>query len=211
MLSFGACEVRCWRWLFGKKIQVSLSCCLGFRVQGLGFRVSGFEFRVSGFGFRVSGFGFRVSGFWFRVSGFGFRVSGFGFLVSGFGFRVSGSKSWKPGRVRGLARAGSLPSSHSGTERRRGLDPTRARRRARFGTRTRPRAPRHLQREFFIDNLLVRIHFIIVMIRWTGFAPWEGICTPGSSGVSAKDRRPNQCRNLKPQPETVNPTGVPHS
>ena len=29
------------------------------------------------------------------------------------------------------------------------------------------------QREFFIDNLLVRIHFIIVMIRWTGLAPWE--------------------------------------
>ena len=28
-------------------------------------------------------------------------------------------------------------------------------------------------REFFIDNLLVRIHFIIVMIRWTGLAPWE--------------------------------------
>ena len=28
----------------------------------------------------------------------------------------------------------------------------------------------HLQREFFIDNLLVRIHFIIVMIRWTGLA-----------------------------------------
>ena len=27
--------------------------------------------------------------------------------------------------------------------------------------------------EFFIDNLLVRIHFIIVMIRWTGPAPWE--------------------------------------
>ena len=25
---------------------------------------------------------------------------------------------------------------------------------------------------FFIDNLLVRIHFIIVMIRWTGLAPW---------------------------------------
>ena len=25
----------------------------------------------------------------------------------------------------------------------------------------------------FIDNLLVRIHFIIVMIRWTGLAPWE--------------------------------------
>ena len=28
-------------------------------------------------------------------------------------------------------------------------------------------------REFFIDNLLVRIHFIIVMIKWTGLAPWE--------------------------------------
>jgi len=27
--------------------------------------------------------------------------------------------------------------------------------------------------QFFIDNLLVRIHFIIVMIRWTGLAPWE--------------------------------------
>ena len=30
-----------------------------------------------------------------------------------------------------------------------------------------------LGREFFIDNLLVRIHFIIVMITWTGLAPWE--------------------------------------
>ena len=27
--------------------------------------------------------------------------------------------------------------------------------------------------EFSFDNLLVRIHFIIVMIRWTGLAPWE--------------------------------------
>jgi len=27
------------------------------------------------------------------------------------------------------------------------------------------------KREFFIDSLLVRIHFIIVMIRWTGLAP----------------------------------------
>jgi len=27
------------------------------------------------------------------------------------------------------------------------------------------------EREFFIVNLLVRIHFIIVMIRWTGLAP----------------------------------------
>ena len=29
------------------------------------------------------------------------------------------------------------------------------------------------KREFFIDNLLVRIHFIVVMVRWTGLAPWE--------------------------------------
>jgi len=27
--------------------------------------------------------------------------------------------------------------------------------------------------EFFIENLLVRIHLIIVMMRWTGLAPWE--------------------------------------
>ena len=27
--------------------------------------------------------------------------------------------------------------------------------------------------EFFTDNLLVRIHVIIVMIRCTGLAPWE--------------------------------------
>ena len=35
------------------------------------------------------------------------------------------------------------------------------------------RATLHVQREFFIDNLLIRNHFIIVMIRWTGLAPWE--------------------------------------
>jgi len=28
-----------------------------------------------------------------------------------------------------------------------------------------------LERDFFFDNLLVRIHFIIVIIRWTGLAP----------------------------------------
>jgi len=35
------------------------------------------------------------------------------------------------------------------------------------------RKQRGVKREFVIDNLLVRIHFIIVMIRWTGLAPWE--------------------------------------
>ena len=29
------------------------------------------------------------------------------------------------------------------------------------------------EREFCIDNLLVRIHFIIRMVKWTGLAPWE--------------------------------------
>ena len=28
-------------------------------------------------------------------------------------------------------------------------------------------------RELFIDNLLVRVRFIIEMIWWTGLAPWE--------------------------------------
>jgi len=37
------------------------------------------------------------------------------------------------------------------------------------------------EREFFIDNLLVRIKFIIEMIWWTGLAPWEfEVPFPGS-------------------------------
>ena len=28
------------------------------------------------------------------------------------------------------------------------------------------------EKDFFIDNLLVRIHIIIEMIWWTGLAPW---------------------------------------
>ena len=35
-------------------------------------------------------------------------------------------------------------------------------------------APRRREREVFIDNLLVRIHFIIVMIRWTGHTHTQG-------------------------------------
>ena len=31
----------------------------------------------------------------------------------------------------------------------------------------------YIYREYVIDNLLVRIHFIIEMIWWTGLAPWE--------------------------------------
>ena len=29
------------------------------------------------------------------------------------------------------------------------------------------------EKEFFLDNLLVRIHLIFEMIKWTGLAPWE--------------------------------------
>ena len=29
------------------------------------------------------------------------------------------------------------------------------------------------EKELFTDNLLVLIHFIVEMIRWTGLAPWE--------------------------------------
>ena len=44
------------------------------------------------------------------------------------------------------------------------------------------RVARLEKREFFIDNLLVRIHFIIGMIRWTGLAPWEFELGRGSDG-----------------------------
>ena len=29
------------------------------------------------------------------------------------------------------------------------------------------------ERQLFVDNLPVRIHFVIVVIGWTGLAPWE--------------------------------------
>jgi len=49
-----------------------------------------------------------------------------------------------------------------------------------------------VEREFFSDNLLVRIHYIIVMIRWTGLAPWE-LCVEdemgGEDGRKGVDRR----------------------
>jgi len=47
----------------------------------------------------------------------------------------------------------------------------------------------HAEREFFIDNLLVRIHLIIVMIRWTGLAPWEfKFPFPGEHALSRSAR-----------------------
>ena len=35
---------------------------------------------------------------------------------------------------------------------------------------------RQPERELFADNLPVRIHHIIMMIRWTGLAPWGPPC-----------------------------------
>ena len=50
------------------------------------------------------------------------------------------------------------------------------------------------ERELLIDNLLFRIHFVIVMIRWTGLAPWEfEFPFPGSliSTFRLPDTHPN--------------------
>jgi len=85
-------------------------------------------------------------------------------------------------------------------------------------------------REFFIDNPLVRIHFIIVMIRWTGLAPWEfefpqalqltdSNCArnPQLTCHTAVDwtrqreyKEPNQ-ENRHPQPSTLNQHRLTHS
>ena len=48
--------------------------------------------------------------------------------------------------------------------------------------------PEPEEREFSIDNLLVWAHFIIVMVRWTGLAPWDlEFPFPGSL-TSARER-----------------------
>ena len=46
-----------------------------------------------------------------------------------------------------------------------------------------------VEREFFIDNLLAHMHFIFVMIRWTGIAPWVfGLPFPCDLIVAGKKR-----------------------
>ena len=51
------------------------------------------------------------------------------------------------------------------------------------------------ERDFFIDNLLVRIHYIIVMIKWTGLAPWEfEFPFPGSLTSTFLGKLPNVVR-----------------
>ena len=50
--------------------------------------------------------------------------------------------------------------------------------------------PCEREREFFVHNLLVRIHFIVVMIRWTGLAPWEiELVAPACRGVHCRALR----------------------
>jgi len=44
---------------------------------------------------------------------------------------------------------------------------------ARYASSASSCSPLPEEREFFIDNLLVRIHFFIEMIWWTGLAPSE--------------------------------------
>ena len=127
---------------------------LGFQVPVFGFQISGSRFRVSGFRFQVSGFRFQISGFGFRVSVSGFRVPGFGLQSLGLGSRVSDSgfkfKGYVESRTEATAQSGVPPWSCLGAA-----------------------VCLREEREFFIDNLLVRIHFIIVMIRWIGLAPME--------------------------------------
>jgi len=43
---------------------------------------------------------------------------------------------------------------------------------------------RPAEREFFIDNLLVQIYFIIVMIRWTGLASEVSWSMPNACSIA---------------------------
>ena len=70
-----------------------------------------------------------------------------------------------------------------------------------LGTGTGPRhrvSRRERESEFFVENLLVRIHLIIVMIMWTGLAPWEfEFPFPGSlTSTFLVSRTPRECRLL---------------
>ena len=93
---------------------------------------------MQGSRFRVQGSGYRVQGAGCRVQGSGFRVQGAGFRVQGSGSRVQGSGF----RVQG---AGSATNP--------------------FSKPAEPLVSTTLrERYFFIDNLLLRLHHIILMI-----------------------------------------------
>ena len=68
------------------------------------------------------------------------------------------------------------------------------------------------ERNFFIDNLLVQIHFIIEMIRRTGLAPWEFEASETKSSLSnpllcAAGRRipASPCTDPRAQKEDLDP------
>ena len=74
----------------------------------------------------------------------------------------------------------------------------------------RKRLPSPTEREVFIDNLLVRIHSMIVMIRWTGLAPWEfeipfsGSLTSTFQHTTTHVGRRHDSRNARRGPGGVN-------
>jgi len=60
--------------------------------------------------------------------------------------------------------------------------------------------------DFFLDNLVVRTPFIIVMIGWAGLAPWEfELSFPGSrtSTFLAFRFMPARCRAERPKLDRV--------
>ena len=68
------------------------------------------------------------------------------------------------------------------------------------------------EKEFFIDNLLVRIHYIIVMVKWTGLAPWKfEFSFPGSltSTFLSKGQTPEPVLHARLGISETFITGVP--
>ena len=77
-------------------------------------------------------------------------------------------------------------------------------------TRANPPKVAPPEREIFIENLLVRIHFNIVMMRWTGLAPWEFEFPFPGSLTSTRPKVPLQIclTDLQKHAEREPPTGV---
>ena len=96
-------------------------------------------------GFRVQGSRFRVQGSGFRIQNSGFKVQGSGFRVQGSGFRVCGQRL----RIWGVGFLADLLVGHGGNQ---------------LLSVLRPNLRGGKEREFFVDDLMVRIHLIIVMI-----------------------------------------------
>ena len=67
--------------------------------------------------------------------------------------------------------------------------------------------PMQREREFFIDNLLVRIHLTIEMIWWTGLAPWEfEFPFPGSLISTFLAMQRPSALHLEPEPRNSEPS-----